>query len=199
MNPTLNIRSVFVLPLATGVTVGLFLIMQALIAVTHITIDDEPSPHFPSITYEPPALKDELPAPPKPKPVEAQPQVDLAKWEPSEGEKIVVNIVGPAPTRENPTISRADSNSVVLLMPVSPQYPERLRQRGIEGYVDLAFTVTSAGTTENFTVIRSQPERVFDQAAIKAVRKWKYRARTKDGIPIATDNVSQRIRFTMEK
>ena len=35
--------------------------------------------------------------------------------------------------------------------------------------------------------------------AIKAVRKWKYQARTKDGIPIATDNVSQRIRFTIEQ
>jgi TonB family protein len=60
------------------------------------------------------------------------------------------------------------------LIEVSPQYPADAQTRGIEGYVDVTFTVTPRGTVENAEVADSQPARVFDQAALAAVSRWRY-------------------------
>jgi protein TonB len=74
----------------------------------------------------------------------------------------------------------SDSDSVPLVR-VPPQYPIRAAERGIEGWVVLRFTITATGTVENPTVVAAQPKRIFDRAAIRALKKWKYRPRIVDG------------------
>jgi protein TonB len=80
---------------------------------------------------------------------------------------------------------------------VAPVYPARALSRGLEGYVDLEFTVTPAGTVADPVVIYSTSS-LFERAAMQAVLKFKYKPRVKDGVPVAVPGVKTRISFQIE-
>lgn len=60
------------------------------------------------------------------------------------------------------------------------------------------FTVTETGTVIDPEVLRSDPERIFDRSALRAVRSWKYQPRMEDGKPVR-DQVFARIVFRMAR
>lgn len=70
------------------------------------------------------------------------------------------------------------------LVRIPAEYPLRALAKKIEGFVDMRFTVTEAGTVANPEVIRSDPEGLFEQAATRAVLKWKYQPQLADGKPV---------------
>jgi TonB family protein len=55
-----------------------------------------------------------------------------------------------------------------------PIYPQNALARGIEGQVVLEFGLAIDGSVQDLHVINAQPADVFDQAAIQAMRGWKY-------------------------
>jgi len=55
-----------------------------------------------------------------------------------------------------------------------PVYPVTAKRQGIEGYVRMAFTVDAKGKVRDARVVDSQPEKIFDQAALNAVRQWRF-------------------------
>lgn len=59
-------------------------------------------------------------------------------------------------------------------------YPRTLRTQRLEGSVDVGFTITSKGVVMDPYAISSTNEG-FEQAAIDAVRKWRYKPAMKDG------------------
>jgi protein TonB len=64
---------------------------------------------------------------------------------------------------------------------VSPTYPDAARKRGIEGWVELAFTVQTNGTVDNVEVRNASPAEVFDDAAMRAVRQWRFEPVVRNG------------------
>lgn len=56
------------------------------------------------------------------------------------------------------------------------------RQARAEGKVILEIIVGRTGSIEEVTVLRSHP--LFDQAAVAAVRRWKYRPALQAGMPV---------------
>lgn len=80
---------------------------------------------------------------------------------------------------------------------VAPIYPARALSRGIEGYVDMSFTVTAAGTVKDPIVLFSSSG-LFERAATRAVLKFKYKPRVTDGIPVEVSGVKTRITFKIE-
>lgn len=64
---------------------------------------------------------------------------------------------------------------------VSPAYPDAARKRGIEGWVELAFTVQTNGTVDAVEVRNASPADVFDDAAIRAVRQWRFEPVERNG------------------
>ena len=80
---------------------------------------------------------------------------------------------------------------------VAPVYPARALSRGLEGYVDMSFTVTQAGTVRDPVVLFSTSS-LFDRAALRAVLKFKYKPRVVDGIPVDVPGVKTRISFQIE-
>ena len=80
---------------------------------------------------------------------------------------------------------------------VAPVYPARALSRGLEGHVDLSFTVTTAGTVRDPVVIYSTSS-MFERAATRAVLKFKYKPRVVDGVPVDVPNVKTRITFRIE-
>jgi protein TonB len=80
---------------------------------------------------------------------------------------------------------------------VAPVYPARALSRGLEGYVDLSFTVTTAGTVRDPVILFSTSS-LFERAATRAVLKFKYKPRVVDGVPVDVPNVKTRISFQIE-
>jgi TonB family protein len=70
---------------------------------------------------------------------------------------------------------------------VNPVYPESARKRGVEGWVELAFTVTPNGTVDDVEVRNASPANVFDDAAVRAIRQWRFEPVERNG-----ERVSQR-------
>lgn len=85
------------------------------------------------------------------------------------------------------------------IVKIAPQYPRSAAQRGIEGYVVLEFTVTTLGTVKDVKVIEAEPANVFNQAAISAAQKFKYKPKVVNGQPVEVPSVRNIIRFELEK
>ena len=80
---------------------------------------------------------------------------------------------------------------------VAPVYPARALSRGLEGYVDMSFTVTMAGTVRDPIVMYSTSS-LFERAATRAVLKFKYKPRVVDGVPVDVPGVKTRFSFQIE-
>jgi protein TonB len=80
---------------------------------------------------------------------------------------------------------------------VAPVYPARAQSRGLEGYVDMSFTVTETGSVID-PIVSFSTSKLFERAATRAVLKFKYKPRVVDGVPVAVAGVKTRITFKME-
>ena len=77
---------------------------------------------------------------------------------------------------------------------VTPQYPDSARRKGIEGWVELAFTVGLNGTVSDVEVRNSSPAEVFDDAAVRAVKQWRFEPVVRNG-QIVEQRAMVRLRF----
>lgn len=71
-----------------------------------------------------------------------------------------------------------------ILRKVMPQYPSHAERNNIEGKVVLRFIVDSRGNIVEPEVTESEPEGVFDDAAMEAIRKYKFKPAEKAGEPV---------------
>ena len=79
---------------------------------------------------------------------------------------------------------------------VAPKYPTDALEDGLEGWVDVSFSVTAEGNVADARVEAAQPRNRFDRAALSSVRQWKFEPRAPD----ATDptlRVKTRVRFEL--
>jgi protein TonB len=83
------------------------------------------------------------------------------------------------------------------LVKVPPFYPLSARAKGIEGKVELVFVVQTDGSVSDIEATDSFPGKIFVQAALRAVRQWRFKPGTKDGQPVAT-RVRLPLRFQLE-
>jgi TonB family protein len=65
-----------------------------------------------------------------------------------------------------------------------PQYTDSARRKKINGQVILAVALNAQGTIDDVKVVRSL-DKGLDQAAIDAVKQWKFSPAIKDGKPVA--------------
>jgi periplasmic protein TonB len=79
---------------------------------------------------------------------------------------------------------------------VTPVYPVKSEKGGVEGWVDLEFTVTETGGVQDVAVRAGNPKGVFDQAATAALLQWRYKPFVLDAKPVAR-RARIRIRFQL--
>src|SRR5262249_14426039 len=92
----------------------------------------------------------------------------------------------------------AGASEAVPLVRVSPLYPPRAQSRGVEGWVQLQFTITPQGTTKDIEVVDANPKGYFERAAKDAVKKYKYKPRIVDGVAVDWPGVQLVISFKLE-
>ena len=94
-------------------------------------------------------------------------------------------------------LSPVQADSWLPIVEVAPIYPSRALALKAEGQVLVEFVVTEAGTVRDALVVESEPRGIFDQAALEAVAKFKYKPRVVDGKAVATPGVRNRIVFEL--
>ena len=68
----------------------------------------------------------------------------------------------------------AASNELRPISAPAPQYPPDAYRDGTSGEVQVEFTVGTDGSVSNARVIHANPPRVFDRAALAAVKRWRF-------------------------
>lgn len=190
--------------LACVVTFGLFWGMQALVSVSGELKEGTTSPSLEFVRLKrdskPIEKKREPPKREKPKQQPPPPEIDLAKnINPSSAVGAIIPMLDTVAElgKASSLGTGGNDRDVVPLVRVDPQYPPRAKQRGIEGYVDIEFTIGPAGTVKDPKIIGAHPQGVFEQNALRAVRRWRYNAMMVDGEPVARHGVQVRIRFEL--
>jgi len=101
----------------------------------------------------------------------------------------VIGGVGAAPPPPKPTQTRIRQGGAVqaamLVNRVQPQYPPLARQTRISGTVRLHAIISKDGSVQQLEVLSGHP--LLVQAALDAVRQWKYRPTTLNGEPVEVD------------
>lgn len=97
-----------------------------------------------------------------------------------------------------PSIQFGPSNDAIPLVRINPEYPRSAAARGTEGWVQLEFVITPAGTVDGARVIDAEPRGTFDDAALKAIARWKYNPKVVDGRPVERHGVQVVLRFQLE-
>ena len=76
-----------------------------------------------------------------------------------------------------------------------PIYPSEAKAQGVEGYVELRYAVTVDGAVDAVEVVDAQPVGVFEEAALNAVRAWRYKPMVIKGEVQRAENVRSTLRF----
>ncbi len=200
-------RGVIAIFLGVLTAFGLFWVMQALIGVdAELKEGGRPfSVDFVRLRRDntPQTKKREPPKREKPEQQPPPPEMNLAKaMNPGDAVGEIVPIVDTGMELEKATALGAGGGSdrdVVPLVRVDPEYPPRARQQGIEGWVEIEFTITPVGTIQDAVVIASNPSFVFDRAALRAVRKWRYNPKVENGVAMARPGIQVRLRFEIPR
>ena len=186
---------------------GLFWVMQKLISVDYKLDKASEQLHVDFVRLRrdttPQLAKREPPKREKPEQAPPPPAMNMAKaMNPSDAVGEIVPIVDTSMQLEEATSLAAAGGSdsdIVPLVRVDPDYPPRAKQQGIQGWVELRFTITPAGTVADPVVTAANPSFIFDRAALQAVRRWRYSPKVEDGVPVARTGVQVRLRFELEK
>ena len=189
--------------LGAVVTVVLLYIMQAVIRSDKNPLNEAPPGakiEFVRLLEDQDVMiKTHKPKPPPP-PEEMPPELEKPKF--------TVDSGGEAAVFDSPQITAnidisgggySSDGEYLPIVQVEPVYPRRAQSRGIEGYVVMTLTVTPNGTVKDVKVIEAQPEHMFEQAAVEAALKNKYKPKIVDGRPITVTGVRYRITFEMER
>ncbi len=80
---------------------------------------------------------------------------------------------------------------------VPPKYPRDAAEGKVEGSVHMQFTVDAQGRVQDVSVISSEPENVFDAAAVASVKEWRFNPALQDGEPAPVET-RQTIHFELD-
>lgn len=93
----------------------------------------------------------------------------------------------------NPFIDR----DAILLASSSPMYPHSAEKNNIEGHIVVAMNVDSDGSVDDAWVVEASPAGYFEDQALRAAKKFKYRPRIKNGKKVVAANLQYRWDFNL--
>lgn len=92
----------------------------------------------------------------------------------------------PKPAAAAPPKPAGETRAAVVVSPAAPDYPLQAARNQTSGYAVVEFTLSANGAVQDPHIVDSSPRRVFDSAAIQAVKRSKFAPALKDGEPISS-------------
>jgi len=191
--------------IASGVTFGLFFLMQALVVTDEVSLSDIQTVRFVDVVrvdqQQQPKTEErqvDRPPPPDAPPPELdlpQASADVAAGGLNFGDLALESGVDAM----GPQLGGPSDGDYLPLVRIQPQYPRRAAERGIEGYVVVELTVTPQGTTQDVQVIEADPQGYFERAATRAAEKFKYKPKVVNGQPVSVQGVQYVFTFRLDE
>lgn len=82
---------------------------------------------------------------------------------------------------------------------IPAKYPPTAAQQGLEGWVQISFSIDETGQVIDAKVTDAEPKRVFNREALAAVRKWKYQPKLVDGKGQIVTGQTVQIDFSLQE
>lgn len=104
--------------------------------------------------------------------------------------------------REPPATRNADGRGEFLpLENISPMYPTAAAAQGIEGWVQVRFTVDIDGSVDpaSVEIIDSEPANIFNRSAIRATEQFRFTPYAPEGVPRPLPNVQYVFRYKLSE
>ena len=194
-------RYAFSIVIGTVVTLSLLFIMQLLIVTGKQALTDPRERHkleFVRVKKNENLNTQDLTPEKPPKPPETPPETPPQDMDNIDPDAPTIDVARPTVTANTdiggPGGMNIAEGDYLPIVRVAPVYPSRALSRGLEGFVDMSFTVTTTGTVKDPIVLQSTSS-LFERAATRAVLKFKYKPRVVDGIPVEVSGVKTRITF----
>lgn len=201
-------RWLFSLAAAALVTLSLILLMQQLIATGERALTERTSFYFTDFvrvareeTLERKELKPLRPETPAAPPDQPLPQLDADL----DAGRAVIAIRGPAADTEVSPLSVTGVTGYLLqdadympIVKVQAIYPPRARILGHEGWVIVEFTITTTGAVRDVVVAESS-NLMFNQSAVQAAAKFKYKPRVVNGVPVEVTGVKHLLTYRLDE
>ena len=153
-------------------------------------------------------IKRDKPQLEKPAQAPASPQVARVTFSRSGTEAVAANLLAPPGIDAHASIGGlsigqglslgGSDRDIMPLVRVNPEYPPRAQSHGIQGWVLIQFTISAAGTVKDARVVDAEPKGVFDDAALKAVARWKYTPKVEEGVAVERRGVQVKLTFQLE-
>ena len=198
-------RYAFSIVIGSFVTLSLLFVMHLLIEYGESAVTKERMRHnldFVRVKRNESLNTEDFTPEKPPKPPETPPETPPQDMDNLDPNTPTINIAAPPISADTniggPGGMNIAEGDYLPIVRVAPVYPARALSRGLEGHVDLSFTVTAAGTVRDPVILFSTSS-LFERAASRAVLKFKYKPRVVDGIPVDVPNVKTRITFRIEK
>lgn len=194
-------RLVTAVSLGAIVTGGLLLSMQLLISMDDGHVDTRRAHRFDEFTRveRTRIVEVEQSRPQRPPEPPAQPQRPITDLPQDRAGALSVSFAEPqidGSFAVRRTEFGAADGEYLPIVKVAPVYPTRALARRLEGHVLVEFSVTENGAVKDVVVIESTAE-IFEQPAIDAVTKFKYKPRVVDGQAVEVHGVRNRIMFDL--
>jgi TonB family protein len=85
----------------------------------------------------------------------------------------------------------------VLISKIAPNYTDDARKKRITGAVTLQMTIDAEGIPQNVHVVQGL-DPGLDSNAVEAVKQWRYKPATKNGVPVPFDSTAN-VNFRLHK
>ena len=95
------------------------------------------------------------------------------------------------------TNTNSGKRAAVPLYRPRPIYPKRAERKGVEGRVEVLFTIAETGRVVRPVIVSASPPNVFDDTVLKTVAQWKYHPARISGVPTAQPDVRLTIEFEL--
>jgi protein TonB len=197
-------RYAFSIVIGTVVTLSLLFVMQLLIVTGKQALTEPRERHkleFVRIKRNENVNTQDLTPEKPPKPPETPPETPPQDRDNIDPNSPTIDVGRPEITANTdiggPGGMNIAEGDYLPIVRVAPVYPSRALSRGLEGFVDMSFTVTTTGSVKDPIVLQSTSS-LFERAATQAVLKFKYKPRVVDGIPVEVPGVKTRISFELE-
>lgn len=139
----------------------------------------------------------EKPQPDKPPPVPEVPQMDFAKGSVENNVAQLTPTVDASSAMSKMKMTAGSDRDIIPLVRINPEYPPRALSRGIQGWVIVQFTISATGTVKDQKVVDSS-NNIFDDAALKAIARWRYNPKVEEGVAVERKGVQTKLVFQLE-
>lgn len=154
------------------------------------------------------------PRPPPPPPVHPL-EIEPPKLIPQPGRGLGLHVVDPPIDNRLPELPQlgqlrietlrgglptaGTDRETIPIVQIAPDYPPRALASQTEGWVQVQFTISAAGTVKDATVVAAEPRGVFDDAALKAIARWRYNPKVEGGVAVERVGLQTIIRFQLDR